>query len=163
MIQPVALTGATGFIGRHVARNLTKKGISWKGLIRSSDKLRRLGLQPCDVVEGNLEDQSALLALCKGADAVIHCGGSIAAVMGEDFVRTNVSGTAGLLRACRASGVRRFIHVSSLAAREPHLSSYAASKRESEAILAAQAKDLSWAVVRPPAVYGPGDKATIPL
>jgi nucleoside-diphosphate-sugar epimerase len=163
MNEPVAITGATGFIGRHVARRLMQRGLAWKGLIRNPDKLRRLGLSPNEVVEGHLEDEAALRRLCSGAGAVIHCGGSIAGRSRNDFFRTNVEGTAGLLRACRQAGVRRFVHVSSLAAREPHLSSYAASKKESEATVRAEAKTLSWAVTRPPAVYGPGDEATIPL
>jgi nucleoside-diphosphate-sugar epimerase len=163
MNQPVAITGATGFIGRHVARSLTLRGVPWKGLVRSPDKLRRLGLEACEVIQGHLEDGEALQRLCRGAGAVIHCGGSIAGLNRNDFFQVNVRGTGALLRACREARVRRFVHVSSLAAREPHLSSYAASKRESEAILAKEAKDLSWVVVRPPAVYGPGDEATIPL
>ena len=163
MNQPVAITGATGFIGRHVARRLTLKGVPWKGLIRNPDKLRRLGLEACEVINGHLEDEDALKRLCRSTGAVIHCGGSIAGLNREDFFRVNVRGTRALLKACREEGVKRVVHVSSLAAREPHLSSYAASKRESEAILRTEAKDLSWAVVRPPAVYGPGDEATIPL
>lgn len=163
MNQPVAITGATGFIGRHVARRLMQTGRAWKALIRSPEKLRRLQLGPSEIIEGHLEDEAALQRLCSGAGAVIHCGGSIASFSRDDFFRTNVQGTAVLLRACREAGVRRFVHVSSLAAREPHLSSYAASKKESEAILRSEATCLSWAVVRPPAVYGPGDEATIPL
>lgn len=163
MNEPVAITGATGFIGRHVARRLMQRGLAWKGFVRSSDKIHRLRLVPNEIVEGHLEDEAALRRLCRGAGAVIHCGGSIAGLSRNDFFRTNVEGTAALLRACREAGVRRVVHVSSLAAREPHLSSYAASKKESEAVVRVEAKNLSWAVVRPPAVYGPGDEATIPL
>ena len=163
MDQPVAITGATGFIGRHVARRLMERGLAWRGLIRNSDKLRRLALGPCETIAGHLEDEDALKRFCTGAGAVIHCGGSIAGLNRDDFFRVNVRGTAALVRACREAGVRRFVHVSSLAAREPQLSSYAASKKESEAILQSEAENISWAVVRPPAVYGPGDEATIPL
>jgi nucleoside-diphosphate-sugar epimerase len=163
MKEPVAITGATGFIGRHVARRLMQKGLAWKGLVRNSDKLRRLGLLPSEIIEGHFEDEDALRRLCSGAGSLIHCGGSIAGLGRGDFFRTNVQGTAALLRACQAARVRRVVHVSSLAAREPHLSSYAASKKESEAVVRSDATNLSWSVVRPPAVYGPGDEATIPL
>ena len=57
----------------------------------------------------------------------------------------------------------RFISISSLAAREPHLSPYAESKKKGEEILAKRAGDRPWAVLRPPAVYGPGDKELLPL
>jgi nucleoside-diphosphate-sugar epimerase len=74
-----------------------------------------------------------------------------------------VAGTERLARAARRQSVARFVHVSSLAAREPGLSAYAASKAESEEVLRREAQEMAWAAVRPPAVYGPGDEATIPL
>jgi nucleoside-diphosphate-sugar epimerase len=66
-----------------------------------------------------------------------------------------------MLAAATAGGVQRFIHVSSLAAREPKLSRYGASKAKAEELV--HGSGLDWAIVRPPAVYGPGDKETLEL
>src|SRR6185503_7442638 len=77
------------------------------------------------------------------------------------FDKGNVHGTLAMLAAATAGGVRRFVHVSSLAAREPNLSLYGDSKARSEQLV--MGSGLDWAVVRPPAVYGPGDKETLEL
>jgi nucleoside-diphosphate-sugar epimerase len=66
-----------------------------------------------------------------------------------------------MLAAATAAGTRRFIHVSSLAAREPKLSQYGASKARSEELV--ESSGLDWVIIRPPAVYGPGDKETLEL
>ena len=66
-----------------------------------------------------------------------------------------------MLAAATAGGVRRFVHVSSLAAREPKLSLYGASKARAEELV--RSSGLDWVIVRPPAVYGPGDKETLEL
>ena len=77
------------------------------------------------------------------------------------FEHGNVAGTLAMLAAATAGGVPRFVHVSSLAAREPKLSLYGASKAKAEELV--QSSGLDWAIVRPPAVYGPGDKETLEL
>src|SRR5204862_6713781 len=77
------------------------------------------------------------------------------------FEEGNVAGTLAVLAAATAGGTKRFVHVSSLAAREPRLSLYGASKAKAEALV--EGSGLDWAIVRPPAVYGPGDKETLEL
>jgi nucleoside-diphosphate-sugar epimerase len=77
------------------------------------------------------------------------------------FEKGNVEGTLAMLAAATAGGIRRFIHVSSLAAREPRLSLYGASKARAEELV--HGSGLDWAIVRPPAVYGPGDRETLEL
>ncbi len=94
-----------------------------------------------------------------GADAVIHLAGTINARDRAGFDAGNVAGTASIVAAARAAGVRRFVHVSTLAAREAGLSHYGASKAAAEAIVAGAGLDA--AIVRPPGVYGPGDRETL--
>ena len=77
------------------------------------------------------------------------------------FEAGNVTGTLSMLAAATAAGTQRFIHVSSLAAREPKLSQYGASKARSEELV--RGSGLNWMIVRPPAVYGPGDRETLEL
>jgi nucleoside-diphosphate-sugar epimerase len=100
-------------------------------------------------------------ALCGGADAVIHIAGTINAADRAAFDAGNVAGTASIVAAAQRAGVRRFVHVSSLTAREPDLSDYGASKAAAEQIVAASGLDA--AIIRPPGVYGPGDRETLPL
>ena len=159
----VAVTGLTGFVGRNVARALASEGTGWRGLVRDQRKLGALDLPQGEIVKGSLEDTAALNRLCEGASAVIHCGGRIAALSRKDFFTTNVAGTSLLLAASMRMGVKRFVHVSSLAAREPQVSDYAASKRAGEEAVKEGAGSTSWVIMRPPVVYGPGDAATVPL
>jgi nucleoside-diphosphate-sugar epimerase len=159
----VAVTGLTGFVGRNVARALSSAGTRWRGLVRNQRKLASLDLPQGEIIAGSLEDTAALERLCEGARAVIHCGGSIAALTRQDFFRTNLAGTSLLLAASTRMGVKRFVHVSSLAAREPLVSDYAASKHAGEEAVKREAGSISWVIVRPPVVYGPGDAATVPL
>lgn len=158
---PVAITGASGFVGRRLVARLGEAGQDLRLLARSPD---RLGDTPHEVVAGGLDDGAALDRLCAGADTVIHCAGAITALSRSGYEAVNVRGTAALAAAARRAGVRRFVLVSSLAAREPALSGYGASKlKGEEALKEAAGTHLSWVVLRPPAVYGPGDRGTLPL
>ncbi|UVO54428.1 NAD(P)-dependent oxidoreductase [Sphingomonas sp. SUN039] len=149
----IALTGATGFLGGHVLRRAREAGHEVRALVRKPQP-------PCEGVEwiaGSLGDAASLATLCEGTDAIIH----VAGVVNGDaatFDRANRLGTVGMLAA--ATG-KRFVHVSSLAAREPQLSNYGASKRAAEDAVVASA--LDWRIVRPPAIYGPGDTDNLQL
>lgn len=160
----VALTGATGFIGGALARRLVGTGWRVRALVRSrsrAEALRRLGVE---LVAGDLEDSRAIAALVDGARAVAHCAGTVRGVAEADFREANLKGLTRLAQtAARREPPPRFIAVSSLAAREPRLSPYAASKRAGEDGLAAAAGAMRWIALRPPAVYGPGDREMLPL
>lgn len=149
----VALTGATGFLGGHVLRRLTEGGYTVRALVRKTQAPR----DGVEWIAGSLGDPASLSALCERADAVIHVAGVVNADAAM-FDRANRLGTVAMLEA--AAG-KRFVHVSSLAAREPQLSAYGASKRAAEDAVVASA--LDWRVVRPPAIYGPGDTDNLEL
>lgn len=157
----VAVTGATGFIGRHLVVALARAGWRIRLLLRREPDVpqwRGLGLQ---VVAGALADKAAMSRLVEGVDAVIHVAGLIKAARREQFFSVNCEASATLARtvACIAPQAH-FMLVSSLAAREPALSDYAASKRAGEtAVLDALGSRVT--VLRPPAVYGPGDRETL--
>ena len=102
-------------------------------------------------------------ALCHGADVVIHAAGLVKARRDEDFHHVNAEGADRLARAAQAVAPNtHVILVSSLAAREPQLSPYAASKRAGEVMMAARLGDRL-TIVRPTAIYGPGDRETFAL
>ncbi|GGB17575.1 epimerase [Sphingomonas metalli] len=145
----IAMTGATGFVGKAVVAQALAAGHHVRALARRPQP-DRAGLH---WVAGSLEDDGALCELARGADAVIHVAGVVNAPDRSAFVAGNVEGTRAVLAASR--GIARFVHVSSLAAREPGLSDYGWSKAEAERLVEASA--LPWTIVRPPGIFGPGD------
>jgi nucleoside-diphosphate-sugar epimerase len=156
MSRVLAVTGGTGFVGSHLLRLSVDAGWTVRALTRTP----RLAESGICWVEGALDRPDSLAELCEKADAAIHIAGLISGAKAA-FQRVNVEGTGALLEAARQAGVRRFVHVSSLAAREPELSAYGASKAASETLVRGSA--LNWTIVRPPAVYGPGDRETLEL
>ena len=139
-------------------------GCKLQALTRTTSDRSRLSGLNIDWIEGALEDVDSLRRLVRGADAVVHCAGAVRGATQAHFDRLNVDGVARLVRAAvEQHPLPRFLFISSLAAREPGLSHYAGSKRRAETVLADQAGNMSWVVLRPPAVYGPGDKETLPL
>ena len=153
----LAVTGGTGFVGSHLIDAALAAGHQVAALTRR-DRPARDGVT---WLRGDLDTPTALEGLVDGADAVIHVAGVISAPDTTGFEQGNVAGTLAMLAAATAGGVRRFVHVSSLAAREPSLSQYGASKARAEELV--RGSGLDWAIVRPPAVYGPGDKETLEL
>ncbi len=160
----VALTGATGFIGGALAHGLLASGWRVRALVRNPARARTLSALGVQLVPGDLSDSDALQRLVADADAVVHCAGSVRGVSQADFDPVNATGVAHLVRAAAAQPrPPRFLALSSLAAREPQLSPYAASKHAGEQALAAAAGPMPWLALRPPAVYGPGDREMLPL
>ena len=153
----LAITGATGFVGGRLLDLALAAGHQVRALTRRSQAER----EGVTWIEGALDKPDSLDRLVEGTDAVIHVAGVINAADPAGFEAGNVTGTSAILTAAEKAGVGRFVHVSSLAAREPKLSVYGASKAGSEALVTAS--PLSSAIVRPPAVYGPGDREMLEL
>jgi uncharacterized protein YbjT (DUF2867 family) len=150
----ISMTGGTGFVGGHAIAAALARGHSVTALARKEQGPR----DGVDWVRGDLADMAALKRLVAGADAVVQIAGVVNAAAPSGFFEGNVAGTAAM-RA--VAGALPFVHVSSLAAREPQLSRYGASKRQAEDIVRGCAGP--WAMVRPPAVYGPGDRDLLAL
>ena len=157
MAPTVALTGATGFIGRHLAIALKDAGYHVRALIRRDDPaLAALGV---DLHFGDLE--SELERFVADSEVVIHVAGAVRGRDADHFHAVNARGSARLAAASPAGSL--FLQISSLAARLPEISPYAASKAAGEQLVLAHAGRLRVVVVRPPAVYGPEDRPTLPL
>ena len=153
----LAVTGATGFVGQALLDRAAEAGLEVRALARSPQEARA----GVEWVAGDLADKIALERLVAGAEAVIHLAGVVNAPDAAGFEEGNVAGTLDLVEAAVAARVPRFVHVSSLSAREPQLSAYGASKRKGEKIV--MASPLDWTVVRPPAIYGPRDREMLEL
>jgi len=113
-----------------------------------------------EVVIGDLNSEAALARLCDGADLVVHCAGVVKARSRAAFDAVNLDGARRV--AIAAADVPHVLLVSSLTAREPHLSHYAASKRGGEEAMAALLGERL-TIARPCAIYGPGDVELLPV
>ncbi|MFQ5894598.1 MAG: NAD-dependent epimerase/dehydratase family protein [Nitrospinota bacterium] len=177
MGAPTALvTGATGFVGSHVAEAFLARGYRVRCLFRPRGGSPWLDGLPVEAAYGDCLDPASLERAAAGVEVIIHLAGRVRGWEPEEFHRVNVGGTVNMLGGARraGSGLRRFVHVSSLAALGPSqdghplkeeeplrpVSAYGRSKAEAEAAVLAASDALPTAIVRPPTVYGPRDRAT---
>ncbi|MGB7412527.1 MAG: NAD(P)H-binding protein, partial [Sphingopyxis granuli] len=157
-MQPtLAMTGATGFVGRATLRQAVEAGWHVRALTRRAQEAR----DDVTWIAGALDRADSLTEMVAGADALLHIAGVVNVPTRAAFEAGNAVATANVVEAARGAGVRRFVHVSSLAAREPGLSHYGWSKARAETIV--EASGLDWTIVRPPAVFGPGDTEMLDL
>jgi nucleoside-diphosphate-sugar epimerase len=173
----IAVTGATGFIGSHLAENLTAAGHEVTVLARSPERLAWIRHLPVRVVYGDLGRADALRELTAGQEVVVHAAGLTLAASRDEFIRVNVDGSVRLLSAAlvHTPGLRRFVYVSSQAAMGPSpagasleedaprrpISAYGESKSLAEDALARFADRVPITFIRPPWVYGPRDRDTL--
>ena len=161
--SPLALTGATGFIGSELQRQLVAAGHPVRALIRPGS-LRRQRLHPAvEACEVALDDADGVRAALTRIATVVYCAGAVRGRTAGEFAPANID---GLRTVCRAAAAQRpaprIILISSLAASRPQLSDYSQSKFAGENVLRS-AGALAWTILRPPAVYGPGDREMLPL
>lgn len=160
MPRIIALTGATGFLGRHLVRDLLKQGFEVRALVRRSGALDDLAHENLTIFAGDLA--SDLTGLASGADCLFHLAGLVKAPTWSEFEKVNIDGARRVARAAETSKVARVILLSSQTARAPQLSRYARSKKMGEAAVREEFSG-KLAVIRAPAVFGPGDDATKPI
>lgn len=140
-----------------------RQGFRLRALARSPQQADYLAAQGVQLVAGDLHRPEALRQLVNDCAGVIHAAGAVRGASQADFDHINVDGSANLLAAVNAHApTARLLMLSSLAAREPRLSWYAASKRGGELLLEKEPQ-LDWVILRPPAVYGPGDREMLPV
>ncbi|MBI5920575.1 MAG: NAD-dependent epimerase/dehydratase family protein [Betaproteobacteria bacterium] len=145
-------------------RCLTGAGWQVRALYRTRTGRNPPPLPGVEWLPGDLEDQTALNTLVAGTDAVIHCAGVVRGANRSDFDPVNAAGAGQVARAAaNQERVPRFLLISSLAARMPQLSHYAASKWRGECEVRGALENRRWTVLRPPAVYGLGDRELLPL
>jgi nucleoside-diphosphate-sugar epimerase len=180
MTMTCLVTGATGFVGSHLAESCVARGLAVRALARPGSDTRHLERLGATLIHGDLSDPVALGEALQGVDCVLHA----AAKVGdwgpvEDYRAVNVEGLRQLLRACADRPLRRFVHLSSLGVyalrhhhhtdeREQlpvrHTDGYTQSKVEGEQLALAYYRDKGVPVVvlRPGFIYGPRDRTVLP-
>lgn len=158
-LPEIAITGATGFVGKQVLRDFSSAGVKVSALTRQSAE------DTSDIrwIKGDLFDTTALTEMIRGAQCVIHLAGATKALHASEFHAINTQATVDLAGICADQGVEHFVFLSSLAATRPTVSPYAASKAAAETALAQAQSEMNITTIRAPAVLGPHDSATYPL
>ena len=169
------VTGATGFLGRAVVERLQREGVMVRAFVRPGQRYAGDGVDLC---EGDLCNESSIAAAVRGVDWVVHAGARVATTgKWEEFAEANIRGTRRVIRAARAAGVQRIVHVSSLGVYDvprdavtiteesPYESETNARGHYSRSKLAADRLALWEAahgapvvVLRPGLLYGPGKR-----
>lgn len=172
------VTGATGFVGGHLAERLSRSGWTVRALVRSTSDTAHLRALGAELFTGSLDDQPAIREAADAADTVFHLAALNFGRSEEEFVRANVRGTRNVAEAIAGAArrPRRLVHLSSYAACGPSagaprglddppapLTAYGRTKlgAETEARAAGE-RGVEVVVIRAPAVYGPGDRALLP-
>jgi nucleoside-diphosphate-sugar epimerase len=169
----VLVTGATGFLGGHVAEQLAARGDTVRAMVRRTSNKKHLeSLRGVELFEGSVEHAGRVREAVDGVDAIVHCAGIVKARSADEFFTVNVGGTSNLVDAARKLGKRlkRFVHVSSLEATGPSsdgapvpvdqdspVTAYGRSKLAAEKVVLAAKDDIAVTLLRPGAIYGPRD------
>lgn len=159
----IALTGATGFIGFELQRRLAADGFSVRAIVRPGSRNRNRIADGVEVSEVALNDGAGLEAAVENVGVVIYAAGTVRGRGRVDFKAANVDGLRAICTAIeKRTKPPHMLLISSLAATRPDLSHYAHSKHEGERIVQA-CEQIGWTILRPPVVYGPGDKEMLPV
>jgi nucleoside-diphosphate-sugar epimerase len=164
----VLVTGATGFLGSHIAETLVKQGFTVRCTVRPSSSTKWLENLELEKVNVNFNDEASLQTACQGVDVVIQNAGITRAKSDAEFFEVNTHATERLANAAIKAKVSRFIFISSLEARGPDgfdtaISAYGKSKLEAEHRLTNLQNDIEMILLRPAGVYGPRDTDLLTL
>jgi nucleoside-diphosphate-sugar epimerase len=180
MSSTYLITGATGFVGSHVAEACAARGLAVRALARPNSDTALLERLGATIVRGDVTDPEAARKAVEGADAVVHCAARVGDWgPAEDFRAANVEGLRNLLEACKGRPPGRFVHLSTLGVYEARhhygtdesvpppadqIDGYTQSKVESErlALEYHRAHGVPVVILRPGFVYGPRDRTVMP-
>ncbi|MEJ2312195.1 MAG: NAD(P)-dependent oxidoreductase [Gemmatimonadales bacterium] len=162
------VTGATGFLGSHVAAAWVEARHDVRCTLRATSDERWLESLDVESVEWDVRDTEGLRTALRDIDTVVHVAGVTRAPRRPDYFQVNAAGSARLAEAAVKAGVSRFVLVSSLAARGPDggdgpVSAYGQSKRRGEDLVRLFEEKMEIVILRPGGIYGPRDSDLFPL
>ena len=157
----ILVTGASGFVGRHLVKGLRQEGMAVRAVVRTPAKAQALKDLGVEVAAGDIADAASLEAALKGCEKVIHLVGIIQEGRGFTFRSVHVDGTGHVLAAAKQAGVSHFVYQSAIGAREKAASEYHRTKWEAEQLV--KASGIPYTILRPSLIYGPGDLFTVRL
>lgn len=150
----ILVTGGTGFVGGHLVKRLARENIRTRCLVRRTSNIQRLKELGIEVVFGDVTDKESLKKTLEGVDTVIHLVGIIVEHKGATFEIIHTQGTKNLVEACREAGVKRFIYISALGARQNARSRYHITKWEAEQVV--KNSGMEYVIFRPSIMIGEG-------
>lgn len=150
----ILVTGGTGFVGSHIVKRLALDKIETRCLVRKGSNSKRLEDLGTELAYGDLTDKESLKKALQGVETVIHLIGIIVERKGATFEIIHTQGTRALVEACKDVGVKRFIYVSALGARENARSRYHITKWEAEQAVITSGMD--YVIFRPSIMIGEG-------
>ncbi len=148
----ILVTGGTGFVGSHLVRRLAQERIQTRCLVRRTSDIERLKEHGIEVVYGDINDKESLKKAVKGVETVIHLVGIIVEHKGATFEIIHTHGTKNLVEASKEAGVKRFIYISALGARENARSRYHITKWEAEQLVITSG--MEYVILRPSIMIG---------
>lgn len=151
----VFLTGATGFVGRHMLKRLLAEGHSVRALVRELQNAAALARERVDLVAGDVTEGAGLDEGMQGCDAVIHLVGIIVEKGKNTFERVHHIGTRNVVEAAKRTGVRRFVQMSALGARADGAAAYQVTKWKGEEEV--RRSGIPSCILRPSLIFGEGD------
>jgi uncharacterized protein YbjT (DUF2867 family) len=151
----VFLTGATGFVGRHLLRRLLTEGNSVRALVRDARKLNQFPGENVTLVQGDVVEGAGLDEGLTGCDAVIHLVGIIVEAGKATFERVHHIGTRNVVNAAKRNGIARFIQMSAIGARADGVAPYQTTKWKAEELV--RQSGIPFCILRPSLIFGPGD------
>lgn len=157
----ILVTGANGFVGRHLVRRLRQDGLAVRAVVRAPARAQELADLGAEVVAGDINDAPSLAAAAQGCDRVVHLVGIIQEGRGFTFRSVHVEGTRNVLEAAKQAGAKHFVYQSALGTRENARSDYHTTKFEAEKLV--KASGIPFTILRPSLIYGPGDLFTLRL
>jgi len=155
--QPVLVTGASGLVGIHTCRELSKNGWQVRALIRDPAKAAMaLGQLPVEFRVGDVRDATALRSSLSGCGAVVHLAAIAIEKKGESYTESNTAATERLISAARAESVQRLIFMSQNGADSRSPYPFLHSKGVAQDTV--KTSGLRWTVLRPSVIFGPEDQ-----
>jgi nucleoside-diphosphate-sugar epimerase len=163
----ILITGATGFIGRHLVSRLAKEGYTVRCLVRNSSDISCLRNLDVDIFYGDLLSKNSLGDPLEHIDLIYHLAGEVYSRKKDDYYKGNIFATQNLLERCEEKGTRRIVFLSSIAVYKPvttkallaeesecePITFYGKTKLDAEKLI--KKYNIPWVIVRAPAIYGP--------